>query len=442
MTASLSRTRLPPPSAVLALTVAVALQLTSAHVLPRETKSVHFRPLKVEPWPLAAVAHGAAHPTAVPAPAPTAAPVELRDDHTLFNTVCGYIGGNPALPATCMAGSHCAVDVEHGAIGCCPNSGDCNSGIFTGCVDRNSGPQTADNPYVYTCAGKNVCYKNVFDGGYFQYGCGSASNLATSVAMSASGRSALRLSHMTVSLTATATARTTPTTIGSSSTSSDTKSDTEPGSTQASPSTSATSDAAAPAKEKSSPNTGAIVGGAVGGVAFLAALVALGFLLWRRRRGNTRRGPGPDQGTKYISPMAAAHRDFEALPSSHEASERDLPLQVPHRNVDGVSPESADGDVGTAYPHDYLRDGVPPEGVMSSRGHDYGLEQDRVPLTREIDDFSHGFNSALENIQEDDSPTQPNTDYMASYPGPRRTRGGGGILWQQNRRQARNPMWM
>ncbi|UNI13414.1 hypothetical protein JDV02_000162 [Purpureocillium takamizusanense] len=438
MTARLSRQRLPPPPAGLAFVAISLSQLASGHVLPRETETAHFRPLKVEPWPLAASTAAPAH-----SPAPTAA-IELRDDHTLYNTVCGYIGGNPALPATCMAGSHCAVDVQHGAMGCCPNGGDCNSGIFTSCVDKNSGPQTADDPYVYTCAGKNVCYKNTFDGGYFQYGCGSASNLATSVATSASGHSALHLSHLTVSLTATATARTTPTTIGSSTTS-DTKSDSEPGSTQASPSTSATSDAVAPKKESSTPNTGAIVGGTVGGVAFLVALVALGILLWRRRRGNTRRGPGPTQDTKYISPMADVHRDFEALPSSHEASERDLPLQVPpaHRNGDGVSPDSSDGDVGMAYHHhNYLQDGVPPEGITVGRGADYALDYDQVPLTREIDDFSHGFNSALENIQEDDSPTQPNMDYMSAYPGPRRDRSGGGILWQQNRRQARNPMWM
>ncbi|POR35603.1 Uncharacterized protein TPAR_04201 [Tolypocladium paradoxum] len=418
--------RLPPAAALLVLST--LLRLTTGHVLPRETRTVQVRALNVVPWPSAA---------ATPAPTSRA---ELRR-RGQYNTICGYIGGDPALPATCMAGSHCAVDVDHGAIGCCPDGDKCTGGIFTGCVDMNSGPQTVKDPYIFTCSGKNVCYKNTFDGGYFQYGCGSASDLATSVATTASGRAPLQFSLMTLPLTATPTPLSSPTTIGSS-TSLDTKTGSEPGSsTLASSSASATNGALAPNKGDSNVNTGAIVGGAVGGFAFLVALITLGIFLWRRKKGNARRGPGPIQDTQYISPMADARHNFEALPSSHEVSEAGLPQHVPpaHTNSDSISPESSDGDVGTARQPHYLYDGAPPEGYMGIRRGDQDVDPDRVPLTREIDDFSQGFNSALQGIQEDDS-TQPNSNSMGAYPGPRRS--GGGILWQQNRRQARNPIWM
>ncbi|KND93202.1 hypothetical protein TOPH_02452, partial [Tolypocladium ophioglossoides CBS 100239] len=419
-------TRLPPAAAL--LVVSTLLRLTAGHVLPRETRTIQVRALSAEPWPLA-----------VATPAPTSPPKLRRRGQ--YNTICGYIGGDPALPATCVAGSHCAVDVKHGAVGCCPDGDECTGGIFTGCVDKNSGPQTVKDPYVFTCVGKDVCYKNTFDGGYFQYGCASASSLATSVATTASGRTPLQYSQLTLSLTATPTPLSSPTTIGSP-TSSDSKSDSEPGSsTLASPSASAADGALAPNKGNSTANTGAIVGGTVGGLAFLVALVTLGFFLWRRRKGNTRRGPGPNQNTEYISPMADARHNFEALPSSHEVSESRLPQHLPraYTNADGISLESSDGDVGTARQSHHVYDGAPPEGAMRTRGGDLDVDPDRVPLTREIDDFSQGFNSALQGIQDDDS-TQPNSDNMGAYPGPRR--GSGGILWQQNRRQARNLMWM
>lgn len=139
--------------------------------------------------------------------------------------------------------------------------------------------------------------------------------------------------------------------------------------------------------------------------------------------------------------MANARHNFEALPSSHEVSEAGEPQQLPqaHTNADGIGPESSYADAGTARQPHYLYDGAPPEGVMGIGDGDQGVDHDRVPLTREIDDFSQGFNSALQGIQDDDS-TQPNSNNMGAYPGPRRS--GGGILWQQNRRQARNLMWM
>lgn len=75
-------------------------------------------------------------------------------------TVCGYIGGDAALPATCAAGSHCAVNVAARVVGCCPDGRPCDRGFFTACVDRNSRPQTVRDPYVFTCDAGRVCYRN------------------------------------------------------------------------------------------------------------------------------------------------------------------------------------------------------------------------------------------------------------------------------------------
>ena len=66
-------------------------------------------------------------------------------------------------------------------------------------------------------------------------------------------------------------------------------------------------------------------------------------------------------------------------------------------------------------------------------------EPDREPLTRELDDFSRGFNTAIDDIGGDDD-TQPNGQGMGAYPG--RRGGGDGPLWQQHRRRSRNLMWM
>lgn len=172
--------------------------LASGHALPRQTPTVALHELNVLPYPLAT-------------PAPDS-PFDLR--RRQFNTVCGYVGGDPGLPATCSAGSHCAVDVDHGAIGCCPDAGGCTQGVFTGCVDRNSPPQPEINPYVYTCQGGNVCYKNSFEGGYFQYGCGSASDMGTTVQASASGRTLIQITSLSVDFTATVSSLSEPTTLG------------------------------------------------------------------------------------------------------------------------------------------------------------------------------------------------------------------------------------
>ncbi|KAI0397778.1 hypothetical protein F5Y17DRAFT_291591 [Xylariaceae sp. FL0594] len=192
--------RLPPSAA--ALLLSAIFGLTNGHDLPRETKAV-----------------GRHDPDAVPfPPAPTVAPwfafnFSRRED----NTICGYIGGNPSLPATCSPGSHCALDAANLVVGCCPNGYPCTTGFFTSCVDWRNGPQTEINPYIFTCQGTNVCYKNNFASGYFQYGCGTTADLGTTVEMSAHGASAaLSIKTTTMRLTAAPITLSTPVAIGSS----------------------------------------------------------------------------------------------------------------------------------------------------------------------------------------------------------------------------------
>lgn len=282
--------QLPPGPALLVLSS--IFTTAHGHAVPRQTKTVPYIELDVLPWPL-------------PTPGPHANALLQRQ----LNTICGYIGGDPDLPATCSAGSHCAVDVEHGAIGCCPDGGSCTAGLYTGCVDSNSDPQTEINPYVFTCGGSDVCYQNRFDGGYFQYGCGSSSDMAATVVATASGREAVDITSISVDLTAEASTLSEPTTIGTKRTSKTTDtSSTETTSTTSKDESSTTSEPTAtstddeldaPSKDDDGPNVGAIVGGTIGGVAFIALVAVLALYLLRRRKGNMREGP-QNQGKQYI----------------------------------------------------------------------------------------------------------------------------------------------
>lgn len=339
--------RLPPPTILLVLSSLA--QFTSAHVARQTPTAIPHRPLNVAAYP--------------PIPAPTSPPLDgsalnelLRRGDT--NTICGYIDGISSLPATCSAGSHCVVDAEHGVVGCCPNGESvCTAGIFTACVDANSGPQTVINPYAYTCTGSSVCYKNVFDGGYSQFGCGTASDLGATVALSPTGVGAgagVSVPTESVALTEKPSTLSEPTTVGTATgTDSDTRTSSKDTTSRSSstassdlttvltisaPSTSASDSSSAKTTSTSATTTsgsssssssatstptaapaatsdngggvnrtGAIVGGSIAGVAALAGLIALAAFILRRRAGNTRRGPspGPRPGdTQYISPMS------------------------------------------------------------------------------------------------------------------------------------------
>lgn len=118
-------------------------------------------------------------------------------------------------------------------------------------------------------------------------------------------------------------------------------------------------------------------------------------------------------------------------------------------------------------------------GAAAAYGAYRGSDTDQVPLTREFDDFSRGFNDALERIGEEDGNETDFADYYtgnngggmngsmagngngngngngggAAGAGPGQVASGEGQrqqsdgsparpLWQQNRRQSRNLMWM
>lgn len=173
-------------------------------LMPRQTNTAGSPTLVVVDFPFAAT------------PAPVL-PEELR--RRQLNTICGYIGGNADLPATCSAGSHCVAEMNKGVIGCCPDSGPCTTGIFTACADTNNPPKGGD-PFVFTCGAGQVCYKNSYDGGFSQFGCGSASDLATSVATKVAGKSAVVLGTVSGSEAAAPSASSTGSSAGSSETSS------------------------------------------------------------------------------------------------------------------------------------------------------------------------------------------------------------------------------
>lgn len=469
--------QLPGPMALLLLSSLI--DLTSAHVARQTPTTIPYRPLNVAAYP--------------PLPAPTSPPLDGRALNVLLgrqdtNTVCGYINGDSSLPATCSAGSHCVVDTDHGVVGCCPNGEEaCTTGVFTGCVDSNSGPQTDVNPYVFTCTGANVCYQNTFDGGYSQFGCGSASTLAATVAASASGVAVgVTLTSQNVALTQSPSTLATPTTIGthsgsssgdptgssgssSSSASSDLTTLTVPSpSTATDPalvsSTTSTSSAAATAtaapgtsEEGGGVNrTGAIVGGSIAGVAVLAGLVAVAAFFLRRRAGNSRQGPGPRPGdTQYISPVSGG-ASFAPLGQgtsggrgatvggrtiTHHTGEPASRNTVWQYGNDGDHRDYQPGFAAAAGLGAAAGAGAYREGYASPRA---SPGEDQVPLrSPELDDFSSGFHDALSRIGEEDEEQPEDGVNGAGMSGGATGDLGDNSrpLWLQSRRQSRNLMW-
>ncbi|CAK7274693.1 hypothetical protein SEPCBS57363_006293 [Sporothrix epigloea] len=308
---------------------------------PLATTTVPYRLLNVQSWPL---------PTEEPVALATmmleavTSPADLRRFLVRngarvdrFNTICGYIGGDPELPATCSAGSHCVLDSEHSAVGCCPNGVDiCTTGVFTGCVDGNSGVgKTEVNPYVYTCSTGSVCYKNTFPGGYFQYGCGSASTMGQSVAAVALGKPTLIISSERVSFTGTH--RTKSSSTKSSLKTSSTKSSSSTTSTLTTKSSASISPVSSTSVSSHSPSTGlssssdpgnetnagskvgsgagVIIGATISGIAGLVALIAITiFFCWKRRRGAvSRKGPaGFRTASGNFQPIQSNPDDYES----------------------------------------------------------------------------------------------------------------------------------
>ncbi|KAG5946686.1 hypothetical protein E4U59_003233 [Claviceps monticola] len=425
--------RPPPKVALLALPMLILSTMVTSHVLPRQTDSPEPQSLSNTASPVISLALAIATPAAVSTPQP------LRQES---GRVCGYIGGDPHLQATCLADSYCAVDVVHGAVGCCPNQGSCKWGIFTGCVDGNSGPQTVADPYIFTCRGRNVCYKNMFAGGYFQYGCGTASGLATTVLPSAPGQPVLKLASVTVQLTATPTSLSKPIALGSDTAKTwATSSIPNMGNTDSyyptvnhDPQPSATTDATTPNSQGSSSRTTAVViGGTVGGIAFVCIMAVLGVLLWHRKL--KPHDPSlPDQNQRSMTP---GQFRFEPYTSRQEVTEIRALADAPpmNRSSGGPSTETVVRENDLQQPR--RLDTVEETGSRRNEGHKRS-SSDHIPLTRGSDESAHEFNSALEGVDLDSDADTQNSE---TYPGPRRG-DGGGILWQQNRRKSRNLVWM
>ncbi|KAI2622208.1 hypothetical protein GGS26DRAFT_251369 [Hypomontagnella submonticulosa] len=522
--------RLPPATVVLFFTAVFGL--TSGHALPRQTKTVELYELNV-----------------VPFPQPTEAPILLPDllRRQGQNTICGYIGGDPNLPATCSVGSHCVLEKDHGVVGCCPDGGTCSTGIFTGCVDRNSPPQTEINPYVYTCQGSNLCYKNEFAGGYYQYGCGTASSLGTTVETSVDGMTSLVFEETSVSLTASPATLNEPTSIGSpppGETGRDGTSSNPPGTTPPTNSdttsplpttgsssttslphsssttkssittsslttnppnptsgstavdgtpTEAPTDPSTPEPETTGrTNTGAIIGGSISGAAVLIAILVAAVLFYlRKRRGNNREGPGPlptnaPPRTDYISPMRSHGAAFAPLPSWQDEEEDRRPLTqypsqqpyyppyeqwqaTPSRAAAARPPPASRGfSQPLRYPPAAVH--AVPMGVgtgltpvaeeehshdnSSDHEHGYSNHHDRggaaPPHSSEIDDFSRAYSRAgigtqeMDPLASDDNRPGSGTSSPESRSPSRGAGNGMGNrpLWQQNRQQGRNLMWL
>lgn len=466
---------LPPSTALLVLNVSLACSAyasSHAYTSPRRAGSsrtavLAYQALNVATWPLL----------------PTDAPPNPFEDllqRQNTNTICGYIGGNPGLPATCSAGSHCALDTGHGVIGCCPDGKEtCVSGVFTSCVDGNTGPQSAVDPYVVTCSGGNVCFRNLFDGGFSQFGCGTASSLATTVLGSATGITQ-SLDRPTISFSFTQSPPAVPAasstglsrataSLGSTSSSSLTiiPSATTPSSTSL---TAALPTAAPAAGDATRASTATIVGSAIGVVGAAALAAVLLCYLWRGGAPghDAPDGPGPEvdgslggrggptesvnlksggggAGAVLFSPGHQTNDAYESGPA---------PPAPPHHNGEayGVTGLSRGVHSGSSS----YKSVLDPRPRLES-----SLEGEQMPLTREMNDFSRGFNDALGRIGEEDEggsgnevPAQQDNDPnggdssrdagVASGTGAGATsyRGNMRPLWQQNRRQSRTLMWV
>ncbi|RWA13221.1 hypothetical protein EKO27_g1883 [Xylaria grammica] len=511
--------RLPPATAVLLLSA--VFDLTGGHALPRQTKVVAFRELDVIPFP----------------PMPTGTllspfHLQLRQENT-DRTACWI------QPTRWWAAAQTAAHVQLGF------SQVASTGI------------AIHKPRLIP-----MC-------GYFQYGCGTASELGTTVQTSAEGATAaLSIETLDVSLTEPPSTLATPTTIGSfastettslsqassqptsatpssitsspspslsspsssfsstvtntaftsstssrtssrtssHSTSSKTRSKTLSSSTRLTTPTSST-DApssttafAAPPGSGSAKETrtGVIIGGVVGGAAAAISLVALVFFCLRRRNRNHRTGPGPTPTapptTQYTSPMRSHGAAFAPLPSWHDDegdhsstshnNSHPHPPQ-PYGPLEPMRPASSSNYRDNSNPHPpdpygplestlsapapanlgpiahgysqplrynpgYIPNSMPqPKGSLTPVvEEDQSLEREESQ-GREIDDFSRAYSSAGIGQHSDEDIEEDRTLLRARAHGAQeeddsvsRRDGGHRPLWQQNRQQSRNLMWL
>ncbi|KAL0930537.1 uncharacterized protein CTRU02_214612 [Colletotrichum truncatum] len=463
--------RLPPTAAFLLLSSIFTLTQASA-LLPRQTNVVAYRTLDVLNWPLAT-------------PMPWLGALDRRQDSST-NTVCGYINGDPNLPATCSAGSHCAMDASASAIGCCPNGVACTTGVYTGCVDSNSATQTVTDPYIFTCQGSNVCFKNTYEGGAYQYGCGSttqgstvvptATGLSTTVSItqvsglvtkaetSSSSSSTSSSSSSSASSSSSSSSSTSSSTSSSSVTSSTPTSSAAPTSSQPPASSAPPPPPSQEAQDAALRRNGGIIGGVVTGAAIFVALISAGLWMRKRKRGNNKRtGPGLGKGPSYVKPVSN-QREFTPVPGQEmfEQAGYGHPSMMP--GAHGTTTSITGGRAATvpATPAESAYGGYVPGGAIPSGSARRSIE-DEVPLTHrnEMEDFSRGYNDAINRNDGDETRvgsvagrSTATTNDGGAGAGASSSAGAGANpadgadiaeerpLWQQNRRQSRNLMWM
>ncbi|KAH8795563.1 hypothetical protein BGZ57DRAFT_201927 [Hyaloscypha finlandica] len=337
-------------------------------------------------------------PTRIPAD-----PANLFKRSSVGVNVCGWIGGNVGEPVQCASGSSCVHDTIHGYVGCCTTSGACTSGVYTSCVDSQSSAWNQNSGLadsgIYTCTGTSLCYRNTYPGGYYQYSCG-ASWEATSILTSYYGQPSsvfLQIVYTGVSSIPTTSATTTPAPTSS-----------------VSPTTTVT-DTPSPPSQKN--NIGAITGGTIGGVAFLAALLALAFFLYRRHQSkhHYRAGPFVSSHNTSIGQLPTSG-PFERIGNtSYDTPDDFMQLVSPRSGVTttsitaGTHPHPHPGTLvfpdtyayaGAADPHHPYTNAphtpyFPPDRRFQVLG-----TRERFPLVSsgggsEIDDFSRGFNDAI-----------------------------------------------
>ncbi|KAG4433769.1 hypothetical protein IFR05_010736 [Cadophora sp. M221] len=105
-------------------------------------------------------------------PAPTKVPE--KTEHEIFRRDLYPANLCPDyVKAYCGEKSYCAWFTDIKVVGCCSSGGSCDA-VYTSCIDlRDDTPQGEPVPGVFTCT--NLCYRNTFPNGYYQYGCGSTS---------------------------------------------------------------------------------------------------------------------------------------------------------------------------------------------------------------------------------------------------------------------------
>lgn len=198
-------------------------------------------------------------------------------------------------------------------------------------------------------------------------------------------------------------------------------------------------------------------------------------------------GSGPDENPMFTNGNSQAMRTVPGGGSvlSPLNTMPPMPFQNDVSPADDTSPFAYGGAAAVSAGASSSRASYPPSEVYGQYPPIHGiantpvmhgginnrLESDQVPLTREIDDFSQGFSAALGRIGEEDEeedlgdpsrgmvmrgglgdysnngynnpPTAIEEAHLSAAASSMYSRGSSARpLWQQNRRQSRNQMWM